>query len=66
MSFIADAGYCAGLAKDLEPGALRPIAILGEPVDQARDLGPSVLLQTDGPAVRARRIIKLKLEGNTR
>jgi hypothetical protein len=24
-----------------------------------------VLLQTDGPAVRARRIIKLKLEGST-
>lgn len=32
MSFIRDAWYCAGLAKDVEPGALKPITILGEAV----------------------------------
>lgn len=32
MSFIQDAWYCAGLAKELRPGALKPITILGEPV----------------------------------
>ena len=32
MSFIQDAWYCAGLAKELGPGALKPITILGEPV----------------------------------
>jgi vanillate O-demethylase monooxygenase subunit len=32
MSFIKDAWYCAGLAKELQPSALKPITILGEPV----------------------------------
>lgn len=32
MNFIQDAWYCAGLAHELQVGALKPITILGEPV----------------------------------
>jgi vanillate O-demethylase monooxygenase subunit len=39
VEFIRDAWYCAGFTDDLQPGALKPITILGEPVVLYRQAG---------------------------